>query len=348
MNKFIEFYQMVKPQIKDRILDFNNEIKKEKNTIIKDNIEAFCLLNESGKMVRGTLTTLGYYFFNNDFTYALPLACAYEVFETSILVHDDIIDNDLLRRNQKTITAFNDDKYGNFKNKHFSESIAICMGDYGIHKANELIINHYGKDKNFSKLFKTYNDIVIDTIRGELIDVITPFEEKNSLFKYDVEKNVMEIYTLKTAWYSIVGPIILGMILANSKDNMLNEIIDFALPLGIAFQIQDDLLGIYAESQTIGKKAGNDIREFKQTLLYAYTKNTPYYKDLLKEYGKENYNLDKVQKIFEECGAKDYCIKRMNELYVESTIKLSNIKWLSDTHRKILIDLIEYLKNREK
>ena len=348
MNKFIEFYQIVKPKIKKEILNFNNDIEKEKNSIIKDNIEAFCLLNESGKMVRGTLAVLGYYFFNDDFTNALPLACAYEVFETSILIHDDIIDNDLLRRNQKTITAYNNDKYGKFKNNHLAESIAICMGDYGIHKANDIIINHYGNDKNFSKLFKTYNDIVIDTIRGELIDVITPFEEKHNLFKEDVEKNVMDIYTLKTAWYSIVGPIILGMILANSKDNMLNEIIDFALPLGIAFQIQDDLLGIYAESQTIGKKAGNDIREFKQTLLYAYTKNTSYYKELLKEYGNENYDLDKVRDIFTQCGAKDYCLKKMDELYNESISKLNNIKWLNDSNKEILYDLIEYLKNREK
>ncbi len=348
MNKFIEFYQLVKPQIKKEILNFNKEIKKEKNSIIKDNIEAFCLLNESGKMVRGTLITLGYYFKNNDFTYALPLACAYEVFETSILIHDDIIDNDILRRNQKTITAYNNDKYSEYKDNHLSESIAICMGDYGLYKANDLIINNYSNDKNFSKLFKTYNDIVIDTIRGELIDVITPFEEKNNLFKGNTEQNTMDIYTLKTAWYSIVGPIILGMILANCQDNMINEITEFALPLGIAFQIQDDLLGIYGETQTIGKKAGNDIREFKQTLLYAYTKNTPYYNDLLKEYGKENYNLEKVQGIFTKSGAKDYCINKMNELYEESINKLNIIKWLDDNNKEILLDFIDYLKNREK
>ena len=348
MNKFIEFYQLVKPQIKKEITNFNNEIKKEKNVNIKDNIDAFCLLNESGKMVRGTLILLGYHFNKDDFTYALPLACAYEVFETSILVHDDIIDNDVLRRNQKTITAYNNDKYKELKDNHFSEAIAICMGDYGIHKANDLIITKYGKAKCFSKLLKTYNDIVIDTIRGELIDVISPFEEKNKLFKNDVEKNVMDIYTLKTAWYSIVGPIILGMILSNSKDNDINEIANFALPLGIAFQIQDDLLGIYGQTQTIGKKAGGDIKEFKQTLLYAYTKKTNYYDDLLKEYGKENYNLEKVQDIFTKSGAKDYCINKMNELYEESINKLNIIKWLDDNNKKILLDFIDYLKNRDK
>ena len=347
MNKFIDFYQAIKPRIREAIQIFNDSLKQEKNPVINDNIKAFCLLNESGKMIRGTLITLGYNFNNSDITYSLPLACAYEVFETSILIHDDIIDNDELRRNQ-TITAYNNEKYKKFRNKHMSESIAICMGDFGLYKAYDLIIQNYGKDKNFSKLLKTYNDIIIDTIRGEIIDVITPFEEKNKLFQGNIEKNVMDIYELKTAWYSIVGPIILGMLLGNNTDKQINDIINFALPLGIAFQIQDDLLGIYADLDKIGKKPGSDIREFKQTLLYAYTKNTPYYNDLLKEYGKNNYNLENVQNILEKCGAKKHCIEKADELYLKSSNQLNSIKWLDNNHKEILSDLIKYLKNRDK
>ncbi len=348
MNRFIDFYQNIKPQIQKEIHKFNQQLKKEKKLSIKESIDVFCQLNEAGKMIRGTLIILGYSFHNDDINYALPLACAYEVFETSILVHDDIIDNDDLRRGIKTINAFNKEKYHQFKDEHLANSIAICLGDLGLYKANDIIINNYGDDKVFAKLFKQYNDIVINTIRGETLDVIMPFEEKHHLFKDDIEKSVMDIYTLKTAWYSIVGPLILGMILAKMDDNKIKDVTNFALPLGIAFQIQDDLLGIYAQTDNIGKQVGSDIKEFKQTILYAYTKKTPYYNDLLKEYGNPHYDIKKVQSIFEECGAKDYALKETNKLYNKSLKVLNKIDWLQEEHKLILIDLINYLKERKK
>ena len=348
MNTFIDFYQKVKPRIKEELLTFNDYLKNNTYDTFKDNIDVFCTLNESGKLVRGSLILLGYSLKNEDIKYALPLACAYEIFETSILVHDDIIDKDNLRRGKQTINAFNNEKYHNLDSNHLANSVALCIGDLGLYQANNLIIDNYAQDKTFAKLFKTYNDIVIKTINGELLDVITPFQEKKHLFKDNIEDNVMQIYALKTSWYSITGPLLLGMILANMNDEEINDIKEFALPLGIAFQIQDDLLGIFSKTEMLGKKAGGDIKEFKQTLLYAYTKNTPYYDILLKEYGKDNYNLDIVKNIFEECGAKKYCVDKMNELYDESINKLGSINWLSDEHKTILSDLIDYLKNRDK
>ena len=351
MNNFINFYNTTKPLIQNSIKEFNNSILKENNSLIKDNLEVFAKLNENGKMIRGVLICLGYKLNNSVIDHAIPLSTAYEVFETSILVHDDIIDNDNLRRGQQTIPYYNKSKYKDYiGNAHFSDSIGICIGDYGLYKSNELIINNYSNDNHFKNILLTFNDTVINTIRGEILDVIIPFVEKNKILNNDLklEDNILEIYKFKTAYYTLVGPLTLGMILGNNKDDEVNDIINFSLPLGIAFQIQDDLLGIYSDDKNMGKTVGSDIKEFKQTLLYSYTKQTDYYDELMKYYGSENINIDEVKNIFSKCGAKDYCINKMNELYDESLNILSKITWLKDDDKAILSDLIDFLKNRKK
>ena len=109
-------------------------------------------------------------------------------------------------------------------------------------KFEEVLIENYKDDKNFYNILNKYNDIVLDTIRGEIIDVVTPYEEKNKIFKGNVEDTTMDIYRLKTSYYTLVGPMSLGMILANSKEEEIKDIEEFTLPLGIAFQIHLHIL----------------------------------------------------------------------------------------------------------
>ena len=349
MNEFSTFYKNIKPLIEKSINIFNYDILSESNNIIKDNLKVFTELNNSGKMIRGVLISLGYSFNNKDIEYSIPLSTAYEVFETSILIHDDIIDNDNLRRGKQTVHYYNKVKYKDFKNsEHNSNSIGICIGDFGLYKANEIIINNYLNDPILGKIISTYNNIVINTIKGEILDVIVPYEEKNKIFNNNLEENIIEIYKLKTAYYTLVGPLTLGMILGNNNENEIKDIQNFAFPLGVAFQIQDDLLGIYSTNDNIGKNVGSDIKEFKQTLLYSYTKQTKYYNELLKYYGNENININEVKSIFDKCGAKKYCIDKMNQLYNESLNILNEITWLKKEDKEILNDLVLYLKNRKK
>ena len=209
-------------------------------------------------------------------------------------------------------------------------------------------ISRYKDDKNFYNILNKYNDIVLDTIRGEIIDVVTPYEEKNKIFKGNVEDTTMDIYRLKTSYYTLVGPMSLGMILANSKEEEIKDIEEFTLPLGIAFQIQDDILGIFSSNETLGKPIGSDIREFKQTLLYAHIKETKYYDKLLKYYGKEEFDIDKVRELFIESKSLEYCQNKMNELYKQSLNKLNSISWLKSEDKTILEELVYFLRDRKK
>ena len=349
MSTFKEFYIEQKDKLDKAIAKFNDELLKEENNTINDNLKVYSKLNASGKMIRGTLIQLGYKLNNTNLDYAIPLSTAYEIFETSILVHDDIIDNDDFRRGMETVHSYNEKKYNGLSdNNHLSKSIALCIGDYGLFKSSKIIIENYKDDKNFSKILNKYNDIVLDTIRGEIIDVVTPYEEKNNIFKGNIEDTTMDIYRLKTSYYTLVGPMALGMILGNSKEEEIKDIEEFTLPLGIAFQIQDDILGIFSSNETLGKPIGSDIREFKQTLLYAHIKETNYYDELLKYYGKEEFDIEKVKQLFIDSKSLEYCENKKNELYEKSLNKLENISWLKEEDKKILHDLVLFLKDRKK
>ena len=341
MNNFITFYNNVRKDIQDEIKIFNNNLLKEENIDIKNYLEYFTKLNENGKNIRGVLISLAYSFKNKDIKYSYPLSLAYEIFETSILVHDDIIDNDDYRRGIKTIHKEIKDNYNNYNdNNNLSKSIALCCGDLAFYKANNIIINNYHKDKNIKK--------ILNTIRGEILDIITPYKEKNKIINSYLKDDILNIYKLKTSIYTIVGPLILGMTLADYTEEEINIMKDATTGIGIAFQIQDDILGIFSDYDKIGKIVGSDISEFKTTLLYYYVKETKYYNKLLKYYGKDNIDIEEVRKILIESNSLDNCINTMNELYNDAKNKINKMKFLNSDNKKLLIDLVNFLKERKK
>ena len=327
LEKFTSLYKKVKSDITQIQKEYNESLISNSSGYLKENLEYFKILNSDGKLIRGFLIALGYKMLKDNINYSYYLSLAYEIFQTSILIHDDIIDNDNLRRGKNTI--------------HYS------IGDYGFFKVNEILIRHYKDDPNFSKLFDYYNNIVLKTVEGEIVDVILSFESRYKEI-LNLEDNIMTVYKLKTAFYSIIGPLSLGLILGGIDDQKLNDIKNFGEKVGIAFQIQDDILGIYSD---MGKVIGSDIKEYKQTLLFSYIIKDGKYKDeLLKYYGKENISekeINETRRIFKESGAYDYANNLMNKMYDEGIDIIKNIDWIKEEDKMIFYGFIEYLKQRK-
>lgn len=351
----LEFFIYYKSKLKEfevELKKINKTFIEKDNPIVIDAINKFINMNGDGKFLRGCLIDLGYKLNKND-DYAKTLSLAYETFETSILIHDDIIDNAHLRRNKETIheTYKNEFKKYNVENDNTNNSLALCIGDLGFFYTTELITKKYKNDKNLAKLLSYYNNIVIKTIKGEIIDVALPFIEKNDKKHTLHEEDIMEIYKLKTSWYTIVGPFVLGMILGNSKVKDMETFEKVLEPLGIAFQIKDDILGIYSSKEILGKSVYSDIEEFKQTILYSYIKikRNDLLDELLKYYGRSinEEESKKVQQLFEESGALEYATNKMNGMFNEaySNIKSMDIK---EYIKNILLGLILFLRLREK
>ena len=347
--EFCLYYKNTKVKIEKEMTKFNKTLGSSNNTI-NDAINKFKSINSDGKCIRGTLIDLGYKLHKNN-DYAISLSCAYETFETAILVHDDIIDNSPLRRGKSTIHEVYKNEFKNYSLDNTPESLALCLGDIGFFYVNNYIIKKYRNDKNLSKILEYYNDIVIDTIKGEILDVYLPFIEKNDKKHKLEEKDIFEIYRRKTSIYTIVGPFILGMILSGSTNKEINLFKEALEPLGVAFQIKDDILGIFGSSKTIGKPTSSDIEEFKQTILYSYIKlnKKEYLNDLLNYYGNktDEDSILKVQDILKKSGSLDNAINNMNSLFEESTIKINRLN-IKQEVKNILLGFIKYLELRNK
>lgn len=353
---FEKYYKEVMLELDEVINNYNNDLIKNKTGYLKKNLEFFTNLNSNGKMIRGFLINLGYKILSSkNSNYSMPLALAYEIFQTSILIHDDIIDNDNFRRGKETIAYANYKRYSDYSEveaKKVSDSIAICIGDYGFYEANQIIVKNYKNDCNVVDVLSYFNDIVLKTIDGEILDVILPFECKNNIFNSgNLEDIILNVYRLKTAYYTIIGPLCLGMILSGSSKDKIDDITKFGEKIGIAYQIQDDILGIYNDN--MGKVLGSDIKEFKQTILYSYVseKSNEYMFDLLKYYGKDDINkedVESVKKIFNDSGAYNYACRYMNDLYDEGLNLLDSFSWINKEDKDILKGFVMYLKERNK
>jgi (E)-4-hydroxy-3-methyl-but-2-enyl pyrophosphate reductase len=333
----------------------NRLISENDNEIISDVIKDFIDLNKDGKYIRGTLIALGKLLSSDNTANYLNLAYAYEMFQTSVLIHDDIIDNSRIRRGKMTIPRRICNKYLNKKsNSEYHEdtlrlanSIAICAGDLGFYEANKLLIEKYKNNKNLKDILELFNDIVIKTIKGEILDVYLPYKSKYD--KYNTKDNdVLTIYNLKTSWYTIVGPFALGYLLGGKKISKdLKDVLDM---IGVIYQIKDDILGIFANEYTLGKSNYSDIEEFKQTILYSYIINTDYKNEFLSIYGKKNINNNDILKIRElliKSGSLDNANNIISDLEYKCLENLDNME-ISDSVKDILKGLLIYLNIREK
>lgn len=355
---FMNFFKNSRERLYGKMQNFNREICNHSEKHISQNISEFTRMNSHGKFIRGVLVNLGYSILKSDIEYSDDLALAFEIYQTAILINDDIIDHASLRRNQPTIPVhyINDWETKGIEIKRnandVANSMAICAGGLGMCYANQKVAEAYSRSDNFGILLKYFNQVIINTIQGEVIDVILPFEEQNFCSDEDnLVDSITEIYRLKTAWYTVIGPLCLGMTLAGGSDEDIKKIECFAESLGIAFQIKDDILGIYADEDNIGKNVGSDITEFKQTLLYAYIRNQKeYFSNLLRYYGKENLtyeDVNAIRELFSKSGALGYAQQEMNR-YFELAIKgLKSMKFIPEEKETILYGLIWYLKLRD-
>ncbi len=366
---FQSFYKETAARLEKKIRAYNREIRKEKNPLIRTYREDLADMNEGGKMLRGLLIELGYRIAsgNENTEYADDLAIAFEMFQTGVLIHDDIIDNADIRRGKMTIQNRSLSRMQVRGTKMMStaetpenlaKSTALCTGDLGLYYANLKIVEAYGDSPILGKLITCFDRIILDTIRGELLDVVLPYELQNETYSEEevlkiLERSISDIYHLKTACYSVIGPLHLGMLLGGASEEEMAKMDRFGDEIGVAYQMMDDILGIFSEDEYLGKDVGSDISEFKQTILYMYVRmnRQDYYRELMNFYGKKVTSDDElaaVQRIFRESGALDYATDSMRDCFRRALAKLSRIRFIGDEERRILRGFIFYCESRKK
>lgn len=197
----------------------------------------------------------------------LDVSISIELIHAFLLVHDDIIDRDDMRHGVPTLHK----RYADFGRsffpdqdvEHFGNAIALIMGDMLYAFGNDIIFRaDFPKERVFEALSRLQSTVSF-TVVGQARDIYMEYKREAS------EAEILAMYQNKTAKYTVEGPLHIGALLAGGKEELLQSLSAYALPLGIAFQIQDDILGIFGSVKRIGKPLGSDIEEGKITLLVA-------------------------------------------------------------------------------
>lgn len=274
-----------------------------------------------------------------------------ELTHSFLLIHDDIIDKDETRHGINTLheTYKNIAKkfFPNTDKKHFGNSMAMIAGDMAASMGSEIIFNAEFRPEKIIKALDRLQHIVYVTIPGEMADLVLEAKGKAT------EEEIMRMYEGKTARYTFEGPIHLGAVLAGVDEEMLNNFTDYSIPLGCAFQIRDDILGVFGDEKKLGKPVGSDIVEGKQTILVvkAMEKGSRKQAKLLKELlGKENITcaeVDNFRQIIEDTGALDAANKMSERLIGESLESLEKVNIKNPEAKTFFEGIARYIIERQ-
>lgn len=324
-------------------LELKNFFKKKNSALTDKNIENILIHLKDfnlrgGKRIRGILTIIGYTLFKNYNKEIIKAATAIELMESFFLIHDDITDNDDLRRGSLTLHKAYEKLY-----PKQGISFALVAGDLLSSLGTELITNLNFKQK--LKALQIYNQAITTTCYGQLYDML--IENKPPISESEISK----LHELKTAYYTIEAPLKIGAALANAKDKDLELITSFALPLGKAFQLKDDILGVFGSKSQLGKSPLSDLKQKKKTLLIlkalqkANKKQKHYLLTHLGNKQLTNRELTKIKNIIIKTGSLNYSLKIIEKLVNNSKaiIEKSNF---NPKAKSLLLDIANYIVMR--
>jgi geranylgeranyl diphosphate synthase, type I len=221
-----------------------------------------------GKMLRGSLLLLAYEMYARRAATpaAARAAAAMEIIHSSLLVHDDIMDNDRLRRGESTILA-QYEQLGRGRRAadpvRFGSAMGICAGDVGYFMAGDILSSLPVEDGVKAALLSLVFRELAYVGLAQMQDIAF-----GSVGRVPARDEVIALYLYKTARYTFSLPLACGALLAGVPAVQRRKLWKLGEHLGVIFQVRDDDLGIFGSEKETGKPVGSDIREGKKTLLY--------------------------------------------------------------------------------
>lgn len=212
------------------------------------------LSRRGGKRLRPALVVLGFRSVRGqgDLDKALDAGVALELLQAYFLIHDDWMDGDRVRRGGPSVHAWLSERLGS---ERLGAASAILAGDYAQALALEVLSSLELDSAHGSRVLAAFAEMQLAAVAGQQIDLVGEAG--------DVEA----AYELKTGSYTVHGPLKLGAILAGGSPSALRVLERVARPLGVGFQLRDDLLSAFGDPSQTGKPRGNDLRAGKRTLL---------------------------------------------------------------------------------
>ncbi|WP_431247695.1 polyprenyl synthetase family protein [Leifsonia xyli] len=261
-----------------------------------------------------------------DVEAARTAAVAYELLHTAFLLHDDVIDGDTVRRGRPNVTgAFSAEAVARGADRgrarRWGEAGAILAGDLLLHAASSVLARVQADEWTRERLFEILDHGVFVTAAGELADVA--LAERLGPDAPALE-DVLAMTEHKTAAYSVSGPLMTGALLAGAGEDALPPLAEYGRLVGIAFQLGDDLLGVFGSEDVTGKSIVSDLRQGKETSLIAYARGTARWEDVAPSLGRDDlapHEAGRLAALLEECGARRF-VERLLAEHVDRAVAL--------------------------
>ncbi len=322
-----------------RILNSRFRVYGDNFPELKPIFEQILKMARNGKRIRGLLVLSGYYLGGGSNEAIIKVAAAMELMHLGILIQDDVIDNADFRRGVETIQKLNIKSL----NKDDLNGVAISMGILLQQMAINIMTEVPFKKTHLLKSINILTNTVEKTACGEGVELFIDKKESPS------EEEILNVLTNKTALYTISAPLLVGLQLAGVQKQIKKIARRAGLYMGLTFQIVDDLLGVFADSEKVGKPV-KDILERKETLLTVYMRQSLSEEELskLNHIYKEKVVLDDddinwVKEKMISTGAVEKAKLKIDEYYKNALNLLAQIKTSFKAINKGEIEIIHAL-----
>ncbi|MDO8451992.1 MAG: polyprenyl synthetase family protein [bacterium] len=302
-----------------------------------------------GKALRGALVSLGYRLGGGiDERIALDAGVSLELLHTGLLLEDDYMDADTKRRGMPSCHIYFT-SYAKKKRRadpsRFGVSMAMLASDLAFYLGWERLYSLAVDHEILAKTARLFSSYFLRVIHGQTLDVFYSGKEPT-------EREILEVLRLKTAEYTGVLPLLTGATLAGQSQSVfLKNLTRYGLALGWAFQIQDDILGMFGDERRMGKSVGSDIQEKKSTLLmsYVFTNGSGACKEklrtILRKKSLTKKDIRNVQCLLRESGAYE-SVKNRGFSYIQEAQKVVPLLTNDPYLRTVLSSLAGYMMER--
>jgi len=337
----------IKKKVDTSLSAFLKKIKVEYklhlvNPILFESIKDFTL--REGKRLRPILLILSYKAYRRN-PKPLPdsfynAATCIEFLHNFMLIHDDIIDRSNLRRGKPTLHKLLQKAAKTPEQEKLGYDLSIIAGDIVYALAIDAFLSIQESPDRKERALKYFIQTAAFTAMGEFIDILYGVEKIQKITERDVLLN----YTLKTARYTFECPLVVGAILAGASKGDIKKLSTLGILIGQAFQIQDDILGIFDSQKNIGKSILSDLAESKKTILvyHAYKKlSAGRRREFLRYFSKPKktyQDLIAVRKIFIDAGSLEYSLEEIQSRLKKSQKILKTLK-MKNSYRLFIEEL---------
>ena len=290
------------------------------------------IISIGGKRLRPVLVLMSCNLFTEDFRAAIKPAIGIELFHNFTLLHDDIMDGSVIRRNKPTV------------HHKWNKNIAILSGDAMLIMSHKLISDC---DEHVMKpVLELFNRTALQVCEGQQFDMNFEIQDHVSTEDY------LKMIELKTA-VLIAASIGIGAILGYATDIQAGQVYQFGKNLGMAFQIRDDYLDVYGEPEIFGKKIGQDIVANKKTCLLTHSMELAegaQKKELLKWLSVKEFDPEEkiaaVRKIYDLLGTEQLTLSTMNEYCRSALLYLDRLE-VQENKKTELRQLVDTIFKRQ-